>query len=57
VFSHVLVLKAGGVLAAGEKSNALTPGLLVRAFDARMRLLESEGRYTMKVATKRSVVI
>jgi iron complex transport system ATP-binding protein len=57
VFSHVLVLKAGRVLAAGEKANALTPGLLSQAFDARVRLQRSDGRYSLKVAPKRSVVI
>src|ERR1043165_3583774 len=41
VFSHVLVLKAGRVLAAGEKSNALTSGLLSQAFAVRARLRQS----------------
>jgi len=57
VFSHVLVLKEGGVLAAGEKSNALAPGLLSHAFDARVSLQRSDGRYSLKVAPKRGVVI
>jgi iron complex transport system ATP-binding protein len=56
VFSHVLVLKAGRVLAAAEKSNALTAGLLSRAFDARVRLQQSDGRYALKVAPRRGVV-
>jgi iron complex transport system ATP-binding protein len=56
VFSHVLILKAGRVLAAGEKSDALTAGLLSQAFDARVRLRQSNGRYVLQVAPKRGVV-
>ena len=57
VFSHVLVLRAGRVLAAGKKSDALTAGLLSQAFDARVQLRRSDRRYTLKVAAKRGVVV
>ena len=57
VFSHVLVLKAGRVLAAGEKTNALTAGFLSQAFDTRVQLRRSDRRYTLKVAAKRGVVV
>ena len=57
VFSHVLVLKAGRVLAADGKSRALTPGLLSQAFNARVRLRQTGGRYALQVAPKRGVVM
>lgn len=57
VFSHVLILKAGRVLAAAPKAKALTTGLLSQAFDARARLRQSAGRYLMNVAPKRGMVI
>jgi len=57
VFSHVLVLKAGGVLAASKKSDALTAGLLSQAFDSRVRLERADGRYTLHVAARRGVVM
>ena len=56
-FSQVLVLKAGRVLAADQKSNALAPRLLSRAFAARVHLRQLNGRYTLKVARKRGVVV
>src|SRR5439155_9226165 len=52
VFSHVLVLKAGRVLAAGEKRDVLTTGLLSKAFAARVSLREKGGRFAMSVAAK-----
>lgn len=57
VFSHVLVLKAGRVLAANEKSRALTTRLLARAFDARVKLQQRVGRFTMGVAARAGVVV
>lgn len=38
VFSHVLILRAGGVLAAGRKARVLNSKNLARAFGARMRV-------------------
>ncbi len=52
VFSHVLILKQGRVLAAGAKPALLEAKLLSRAFDARTRLKKVNGRYTLKVAPK-----
>ena len=57
VFSHVLVLKKGGVLAAGEKSVVLKTDILTQAFDARLGLQWKSGRYTMRVLPKRGVVV
>lgn len=57
VFSQVLVLKAGQVLAAGPKHSTLTAGVLSRAFSARVKLSKSTGRYALQVASKRDVVI
>ena len=52
VFSRVLILKAGGVLAAGIKAAALTSKNLSAAFGARMQLLKTGGRYQLKTASK-----
>lgn len=57
VFSHVLVLKAGRVLAAGRKSAVLTSGLLSEAFTACVRLRRRSGRCAMSVAAQRGVMI
>lgn len=56
-FSHVLVLKAGKVIAAGPKSRILTSATLSRAFDARIRLRRKGGRYSLAVSASTSVVI
>ncbi len=52
VFSHLLVLKSGKVLAAGEKSSVLNSKNLSRAFAVRMRLQRAGNRYALKVAAK-----
>lgn len=57
VFSRVLVLQAGQVLAAGTKRAALTDRVLSEAFAARVKLTRCAGRYAMTVAARRSVVI
>jgi iron complex transport system ATP-binding protein len=49
VFTHVLLLKNGAVLAAGEKANTLNSRNLSRAFNARMKLSAAGGRYALKV--------
>jgi iron complex transport system ATP-binding protein len=56
-FSHVLVLKAGNVLAAGPRTKVLTSATLSRAFDARVRLRRKGGRYSLAVSASASVVI
>ena len=49
VFSHVLVLKNGRVLAAGKKAAVLKPQMMSAAFNARVRLQKKSGRYAMRV--------
>jgi iron complex transport system ATP-binding protein len=52
VFSHVLILKTGRVLAAGTKAATLTGKLLSQAFGERTNLKRQKGRYTLSVAAK-----
>jgi iron complex transport system ATP-binding protein len=49
VFSHVLLLKDGGVLGAGEKMDALNSRNLSDAFNARMKLKTAGERYGLMV--------
>lgn len=49
VFTHVLLLKDGAVLAEGKKADALNSRNLSRAFNARMKLLTAGKRYGLKV--------
>jgi len=49
VFSHVLLLQRGGVLAAGEKAAVLTSRNLSAAFQARMKLRRARRRFTLNV--------
>jgi iron complex transport system ATP-binding protein len=53
VFSHVLVLKAGRVLAAGKKSEVLNSRVLSAAFSARLRLDRIRNRYSLKVLPRK----
>ena len=57
VFSHVLVLKNGCALAAGEKSATLTAKILSAAFAARTRLRKSGGRYALTILSKSRGVV
>jgi iron complex transport system ATP-binding protein len=57
VFSHVLILKKGRVLAAGKKLGMLNTEMLSRAFNARVQLQRRTGRYRMGVSPKRGVVV
>jgi iron complex transport system ATP-binding protein len=52
VFSHVLVLKDGRTLAAGNKVSLLTSSLLSKTFSTRLRLVCRDSRYAMKVSRK-----
>jgi len=54
VFTHVLLLKDGGVLAAGEKAKALNSKNLSKAFNSRMKLEKMGQRHTLKVGQARS---
>lgn len=56
-FTHVLVLKAGAVLAAGCKDEVLTSKTLSEAFGAKTRLSCDAGRYTLSVSPTTRVVI
>lgn len=47
--SHVLVLRAGRVLAAGPKKQLLTPRLLAQTFGAPVSLRRQHGRYYLSV--------
>ena len=49
VFSHVLLLRSGGVLAAGKKADALNSRNLSRTFRTRMTLQPAGKRWTLKV--------
>lgn len=57
VFSHVLLLKGGRVLAGGKKSAVLKSAMLSNAFNAQMKLSRRAGRYAMSVSAKRGVVV
>lgn len=57
VFTHVLLLKAGKMLAAGRKAGTLHSDSLSRAFATPVRLRAVDGRYTLTVAPARRVVI
>jgi iron complex transport system ATP-binding protein len=57
VFSHVLILEKGKVLAAGAKPKTLNAGNLSRAFAARLKLRVKAGRYAMSIAPKSGAVI
>lgn len=47
VFSHVLVLKEGRILAAGEKNKTLSSNTLSEAFNAKIRLERRRNRYRL----------
>ncbi len=57
VFSHVLILKNGKVLAAGTKKSALNSKLLSQAFGERTELRQEKGRYVLAIKTKSRGVI
>ncbi len=57
VFTHVLILKAGKVLAAGKKVSTLHASTLSTAFHSPIRLAKKSGRYALNVArSSRGVV-
>jgi iron complex transport system ATP-binding protein len=57
VFSHVLILKNGEVLAAGNKSKMMTAKNLSRAFNSLLKLQSKAGRYTMSISPKRGALV
>jgi iron complex transport system ATP-binding protein len=56
-FSHVLVLRAGRVLATGPRESVMTSATLSRAFDAPVRLVSSAARYSLAVGAEPSKVV
>ena len=55
VFTHALLLRAGRVLAAGEKTRVLTTARLSEAFGAPLRLRRDQrGGYTLGLAPERA---
>jgi iron complex transport system ATP-binding protein len=57
VFTHVLLLRDGAVVAAGRKQAMLTAKHLTATFRAPVKPLRQGGRYLLKVATNRRVVV
>ncbi len=57
VFTHVLLVKRGRVLASGEKSAMLNSAMLSEVFDSRMKLAHRNGRYAMSISAKASVMV
>ncbi|HKY63121.1 MAG TPA: ABC transporter ATP-binding protein [bacterium] len=56
-FSHVLLLKAGKVLAAGPKAKVLQSKRLGQAFDADLKLAKQGGRFRSTVSNRKSFTI
>jgi len=50
VFSHVLILKNGAVLATGKKSEVMTARILSKAFNAKLRSQFKRGRFAMEIS-------
>ena len=57
VFSHVLILKAGKVLASGRKGGQLTSRVLSKTFVTQMRLRKIRGKYALAVTVRPRVVV
>jgi len=58
VFSHVVALKAGHVLASGPKKTVLTTRVISEAFGGAARVRkQSGGRYRLAVAPRRDAVV
>jgi iron complex transport system ATP-binding protein len=57
VFSHVLLLRAGRVLAAGPRADVLTSTNLSATFDSEIRLHQQNGRFGMSVSFPRKAKV
>jgi iron complex transport system ATP-binding protein len=57
VFSHIMILKSGRVLASGRKTSALTSRVLSEAFNTPIRLTRKRSRYSLSVSPRKDVVI
>jgi len=56
-FTHALVLRAGGVVAAGPKARVVTSAVLSRAFDRHIRVHTRHGRHRLELAARGSAVV
>jgi ABC-type cobalamin/Fe3+-siderophores transport system ATPase subunit len=56
VFSHLLVLKNGKVLAAGKKTAVLNSKILSQTFGAKVKLQSKSKRYSMAVLSRSSAI-
>jgi len=57
VFSHLIVLKQGRVIAAGPRRDVLSSKTLSAAFDTQVRLVIRAGRYSLAVQPSSSLII
>jgi iron complex transport system ATP-binding protein len=57
VFSHVLILRRGRVLAAGERKKILNSKMLSRAFDAPIRLFSRKDRYRLELRGRSRAIL
>lgn len=57
VFSHVLMLKAGRVFAAGEKGSVLNSTNFSGLFEERLRMVKTAGRYGLRMPARSSKVV
>jgi len=57
IFSHVLILRDGGVLTAGEKEKVLNSLVLSKAFKAPMKLSRAMGRYSLRLLGESETVM
>jgi iron complex transport system ATP-binding protein len=57
VFSHVLLLKQGRVIAAGKKSQVLKAAQLSNTFGAALQLKKSGSRLSLTIAPARGVIV
>ncbi|MDO8433519.1 MAG: ATP-binding cassette domain-containing protein [Candidatus Binatus sp.] len=57
LFSHVIILKSGSVLAAGPRARVLNSRNLSIAFDAPVRLANKRGRYSLTVRPASELVM
>lgn len=57
LFSHVLVLRAGAVVAAGEKERMLTDRTLSRAFGLAVKVRKRGDRYSLLMPARRGKVL
>jgi iron complex transport system ATP-binding protein len=53
-FTHVLILRAGRVLAAGPRAEVMNSAMLSRAFDAPVILLAEGPRYSLRIGAEPS---